>query len=116
MRNVRLGEGFLTDHAGDGFTALVFTDGAMPPGLDALIADMAGRHARLRVLAVGLAAPEAGPVRPLADPAGAIAAAYDAGPGTLYLVRPDLHVAGRWRQAVAAEILATLDAGLGRPS
>ena len=45
-----------------------------------------------------------------------VAAAYGADPGTVYLIRPDLHVAGRWRAAVAGEILATLDTGLGRPS
>jgi 3-(3-hydroxy-phenyl)propionate hydroxylase len=36
-----------------------------------------------------------------------------AAPGTFYLLRPDLHVAGRWQQAVPAEISATLDACLG---
>lgn len=116
MRNVRLGDGFLTDHMGDGFTLLAFTDGAWPPALDDMVAAMRRRHARLRVVAVGLAAEASEPVRALADPAAAVAEAYGAVPGSLYLVRPDLHVAGRWKEAVADEVLATLDAGLGRPS
>lgn len=116
MRSVRLGEGFLTDHMGEGFTALVFTDGTWPAEFDALVAALVRRHPRLRVVAVGLSGEAMGPVRPLADPSGAVAAAYGAVAGTVYLIRPDLHVAGRWREAVAEEILATLDAGLGRPS
>jgi 3-(3-hydroxy-phenyl)propionate hydroxylase len=38
---------------------------------------------------------------------------YGAESGSVYLLRPDLHVAGRWRQAEPAEIIATLDACLG---
>jgi len=68
------------------------------------------------VVAIGLAAEASEPVRALADPSAAVAEAYGAVPGSLYLVRPDLHVAGRWKEAVADEVLATLDAGLGRPS
>lgn len=116
MRNVRLGDGFLTDHMGDGFTLLAFTDGGWPSALDDMVAAMRRRHARLRVVAIGLAAEASEPVRALADPSAAVAEAYGAVPGSLYLVRPDLHVAGRWKEAVADEVLATLDAGLGRPS
>ena len=116
LRNVRLGESFLTDRVGDGFTLLAFTDGTWPAVLDALVPALALRHPRLRVLAVGLSGEATGPVMPLADPSGTVAAAYGADPGTVYLIRPDLHVAGRWRAAVAGEILATLDTGLGRPS
>jgi 3-(3-hydroxy-phenyl)propionate hydroxylase len=112
--NVRLADGFLSDFLGDGFTALIFADGAAPVEIGALVAAMAGREPRLRALVVGgtLDHPCA---RSLADPGGRLASAYGAVPGTLYLVRPDLHVAGRWRRAVPAEVLATLDAGLGRP-
>jgi len=53
-------------------------------------------------------------VAAIADPDGAVAGRYDARPGTVYLLRPDLHVAGRWREAVPAEIIATLSACLGR--
>ena len=36
-----------------------------------------------------------------------IARLFDAAPGTLYLLRPDLHIAGRWKTIVPAEILLT---------
>lgn len=34
-----------------------------------------------------------------ADPEGLVAERYDLRPGTCYLIRPDQHVAGRWREA-----------------
>lgn len=113
LANVRLGEGFLSDHLGDGFTALIFAGGAVPADVAALVASLAAREPRFRAIVVGGTLKHPCAV-PIADPGGRLASAYDALPGTLYLVRPDLHVAGRWRQAVPAEILATLDAGLGR--
>jgi 3-(3-hydroxy-phenyl)propionate hydroxylase len=48
------------------------------------------------------------------DEAGA-AALYGASLGALYVLRPDLHVAGRWRQAAPAEVVASLEACLGHP-
>ena len=37
-------------------------------------------------------------------------------PGTLYLLRPDLHIAGRWKTIAANEVLRTARLCLGRPS
>ena len=50
----------------------------------------------------------------IADADGEIARLFDARPGTLYLLRPDLHVAGRWKTIVANEILRTAGLCLGR--
>jgi 3-(3-hydroxy-phenyl)propionate hydroxylase len=61
---------------------------------------------RFRVLAIGSAA--------LPDPDGAVARTYGADPGTVYLLRPDHHIAGRWKQPVAAEIEAAVRAGFGK--
>ncbi|MDP2804198.1 MAG: FAD-dependent monooxygenase [Phreatobacter sp.] len=115
LSNIRLGDRFLSDLVGAGFTALIFADGAVPPETAALVAAMASREPRFRTLIVGGTLDHAS-ARSLADPGGRLTSAYDALPGTLYLIRPDLHVAGRWRRAVPAEILATLDAGQGRSS
>ena len=40
---------------------------------------------------------------------------FGASAGTFYLLRPDLHVAGRWRHLEAKQIIAALRAGLGDP-
>jgi len=42
------------------------------------------------------------------DHTGRIFERYDAKPGTVYLVRPDGHVLGRWRDARAADIEAAI--------
>ena len=38
----------------------------------------------------------------IADSDGEIARLFAAAPGTLYLLRPDLHIAGRWKAVVPA--------------
>src|SRR5207253_4562451 len=49
----------------------------------------------------------------IADQDGEIARLFAAAPGTLYLLRPDLHIAGRWRTVVPGEILKTASLCLG---
>jgi 3-(3-hydroxy-phenyl)propionate hydroxylase len=50
----------------------------------------------------------------IADANGDMARLFAATPGTLYLLRPDLHIAGRWKTAVPDEILRTARLCLGR--
>jgi 3-(3-hydroxy-phenyl)propionate hydroxylase len=50
------------------------------------------------------------------DSSGHIARLYGAGPGTLYLLRPDLHIAGRWKAIAADEVLHTISLCLGVPT
>jgi len=47
------------------------------------------------------------------DTDGEIARLFGAVPGTLYLLRPDLHIAGRWKAIVTEEILRTARICLG---
>jgi len=42
------------------------------------------------------------------DLAGLLSNNYDAGPGTVYLVRPDQHVAARWRRFDAGKVRAAV--------
>jgi 3-(3-hydroxy-phenyl)propionate hydroxylase len=42
------------------------------------------------------------------DPEGHVAARYDGRPGTAYLIRPDRHVAARWRGVDAGRLAAAL--------
>ena len=80
-KNVRLGDGFLSDKFGTDFTALVFGDigDTKPIELEGVT---------LVVL------PEN----------GAAADIYGAGNGTVYLIRPDQHIAARWHKAQADEV------------
>ena len=85
-----------------GFTLLVF--GAAPIALPAL-------PAPVRVLRVALPGADA-PAGTLVDVEGLATRRYDARDGTVYLLRPDQHVAARWRRfdpaALAAAMLRAL--------
>jgi 3-(3-hydroxy-phenyl)propionate hydroxylase len=50
------------------------------------------------------------------DVQGLIARRLDARPGTVYLLRPDQHVAARWRRADATALRAALHRALGHPA
>jgi 3-(3-hydroxy-phenyl)propionate hydroxylase len=52
--------------------------------------------------------------RDVEDCAGLVAARYDGAPGTTYLIRPDQHVAARWRRFDAAEIARAIDRATAR--
>jgi 3-(3-hydroxy-phenyl)propionate hydroxylase len=83
-----------------GFTLLCFGDSADGE-----------RLARLNGSRLSVAIKRIGP-GVLGDPTGKAAERYDATPGTTYLIRPDQHVAGRWRHADAARIRVALDRAL----
>ena len=50
--------------------------------------------------------------RDIIDSEGLLAERYDGQPGTVYLIRPDQHVAARWRQFNADAVLAALGRAL----
>ncbi|AGU53234.1 putatiev FAD-dependent monooxygenase [Variovorax paradoxus B4] len=95
--------GWLLQEAGKGtFTALVFGDG-----------ETADRAARAAAEAGAAAGVPVATVRIPIDEAHALAARrYGARPGTVYLLRPDQHVCGRWRQADTGLVRAALDRAL----
>ena len=112
--NAKLADGsHLLDRAGDGMTAILFCDGA--PDAEAGRAARATRPARP---ALRRAADPSARARPRSrsdcDADGEIARLFGAEPGTLYLLRPDLHIAGRWKTVVPGEILRTASLCLGR--
>jgi 3-(3-hydroxy-phenyl)propionate hydroxylase len=88
---------FLIDSLGTGFTCLVFSrSGAV---LDTLEAFAGSADPPVKVVQV-------------ADPR--VAAAYDATEGAVYLVRPDGHVAGRWRRPDRATLQSALARACGQ--
>lgn len=50
----------------------------------------------------------------LKDGAGLVTERYDLKPGTAYLIRPDQHVAARWRQVQAEAVIAAMQRALGK--
>jgi 3-(3-hydroxy-phenyl)propionate hydroxylase len=82
----------------EGFSLLVF--GAKPP-----VPAVASGGVGATVLSVGI---------DLVDVEGLAAARYDARPGTVYLLRPDQHVAARWRAFDAQAIEAAIARACGR--
>ena len=82
----------------DGFSVLVFGAADVPRELE--VDGLA-----VRTLRVGA---------DLHDVEGLLAARYDGRPGTTYLLRPDQHVAARWRAFDAARITAAVRRATGR--
>ncbi len=104
-------EGWLLDKVGKQFFALYFADD--PKSLDAAtIAALSGlSHGGIAVQALVIASTSgsvAGGIPHLEDAHGVAAQRYDARHGTVYLVRPDQHVAARWRLLDPAKIKAAV--------
>lgn len=81
---------WLLNQLGDGFALLSFGPGAQPVSVGNITA---------RVLEVG---------KDIQDTQGVLTQRYDGQPGTVYLIRPDQHVAARWRNFDAAQATAAL--------
>jgi 3-(3-hydroxy-phenyl)propionate hydroxylase len=81
-----------------GFVLMVF-GGALPT--------LPATPVPLRLLQV-VGPGESGRPDALFDADGLVARRYDARPGTVYLLRPDQHVAARWRSFDAAKLQAAL--------
>ena len=82
---------WLLPQLGDGFTLLAFGD----PG----VASLRVGDVPVRVLRVGT---------DVVDAQGVLAERYDGQSGTCYLIRPDQHVAARWRRFDPAKVEAAL--------
>jgi 3-(3-hydroxy-phenyl)propionate hydroxylase len=90
--------GWLLEQLGDGFTLLAF---GRRPAVDAVrVGDVVAR-----VLHVGSDVIELG---------GVLSERYDGRPGTTVLIRPDQHVAARWRRFDTADIEPALARAIGR--
>ncbi len=112
--NARLADGsYLLDRAGNGLTAILFCEGQTTAEHAALLAQLGRIDRRFVPLLVTLTRLRPPMRKPLRTSDGEIARLFAAAPGTLYLLRPDLHIAGRWKAVVPAEILKTASLCLG---
>ncbi len=93
VRNADGREGWLLDHLGGAFCALGFeTLPPTPSGVRRIIVGASGD---------------------IQDPQGLLAARYGGAPGVAYLIRPDQHVAARFRNPTAADISRALACAKG---
>ncbi|MBL8349797.1 MAG: FAD-dependent oxidoreductase, partial [Burkholderiaceae bacterium] len=90
--------GWLLNQLSAGFTVLVFGPGPADASLRS--ADVSAS-----VLSVG---------QDIVDAEGLLTQRYDGRPGTTYLIRPDQHVAARWRSFDATKIEAAIARACGR--
>lgn len=101
------------ENHGTGFMALYFAGSpADDQAAAAAIANLKRDSIPVAVYAVGEPTVDLScPV--LTDAAGHLARRYDSRPGTVYLLRPDTHVTGRWRRFDAAKIRAARTRAVG---
>jgi len=97
-------EGWLLDQVGKGFACLLFADAG--PSAEVLAQLQALQTGKLPVtpLIVAPRALSVPGVQVIVDAQGWMAKRYDGKAGTTYLLRPDQHVAARWRQLSAAQV------------
>ncbi|CAN0619258.1 3-(3-hydroxy-phenyl)propionate hydroxylase [Burkholderia multivorans] len=101
--------GHLTDLVTPRFTALCFVDGGEPaPSLVALEQRLRQAGLPFDLVVLAKQQPESPGRRGGYDPTGRLFAMYGARAGTVYLVRPDGHVLGRWHDACATDLEAAL--------
>lgn len=111
---------WLLDALGGRFLAMVFADGPgdLPVGAAAVLARHPVGCGMLVVLGDGAVlstAPSiAAGVPVLVDRAGLARRRYGGGAGSVHLIRPDQHVAARWKRFDAHAVLAALDRAAGR--
>ena len=103
-------EGWLIEELGWGFTLLVFGEAT---GAEAALARLGKGLPPVRLVTVGR---EGEGRAMLTDRKGVAFRRYDAAPGTAYLLRPDQHVAARWRRIDAAALAKALRRALGNPA
>jgi 3-(3-hydroxy-phenyl)propionate hydroxylase len=92
--------GWLLDQVGGRFDVLLFD--ADDADAAALASELAGDARVVRITSSAAASDQ------LVDFEGRAEHRYDARPGTAYLLRPDQHVAGRWRSPTVDDIRAAL--------
>ena len=104
-------ESWLLHHLGRGFTLLFCPPEGAPPRERA--AEVARQLEGLPV-AVAVTTVGAGPDVDLRDEQGLLTSRYDLRPGTVYLIRPDQHVAARFRRFEPEAVRAAVMRATGR--
>ena len=93
-------------------TAILFCEG-QPTAEQAALLGRLGRIDKRFAPVLVTSSGSASAAKAIVDGDGEISRLFAAVPGTLYLLRPDLHIAGRWKAVVPGEILKTAGLCLG---
>ena len=110
LRAVSIGgnDAWFLNQLGDRFTGIYFSpDGTLPEEIAGIGMD------KVPVATLAVTREEGGNSH-VNDSQGLLHRYYDARPGTYYLVRPDQHVAGRWREFSREKVLRALARATGR--
>jgi 3-(3-hydroxy-phenyl)propionate hydroxylase len=100
----------LTDFIGPGFSALCFShDGRLDQGVERCAAAMQEKGLQLQLLRLTRVRAGEGPGLSARDHTGRLFDLYGAAPGSVYLVRPDGHVIGRWHAPDAATLKSAIE-------
>jgi 3-(3-hydroxy-phenyl)propionate hydroxylase len=100
---------WLIDQVGGRFQVLYFCDdpSTMPEAMQLQLQGLAQAAIPVEPLVIARRADKCA-LKVLVDREGIAFPRYDATPGTLYLIRPDQHVAARWREAEVSRIVAAV--------
>lgn len=106
---------WLLRHFGNQFQLLVYANDAAQLSAAQVqeLAALAQGPVPIHTTVVAQTGQAPAPLATLIDVQGAIAQRYDLQPGSCYLLRPDQHVAARWRQFDAAKVRAALARATG---
>lgn len=115
LTNCRLGkDSYLLDKLGAGFNALYFSDAAaQSPSLLEAFSVLQDMDPDCRILRVTQKPAATDDPLLLIDEMRCLQNEYDASEGSLYLVRPDRHVAGRWRSVELEQFRTAIERALG---
>ena len=105
---------WLLDHIGNQFGLMLFADATPSADVLAQLQALAAAPVPVRPLIIAPRALDVPGVDVLVDAQGWVAKRYDAQPGTAYLLRPDQHVAARWRQLNVARVRQALVRATGK--
>lgn len=107
--------GWLLNHLGGEFTVMLrgYYEADQIDALLALQQTMAERGIGLAIIQIDADQEQQTQFTQLQDHRGVVAQRYDLQQDGLYLIRPDQHVAARWRQLDAAAIASALQRALG---
>jgi 3-(3-hydroxy-phenyl)propionate hydroxylase len=107
--------GWLLNHLGNRFSVLLKGDfeADQIAELERLTEELSGRGDRVDIIRVDAADQNANNTLYLNDDKGLLAQRYDLQQAAVYLIRPDQHVAARWRQLDPAAIATAMHRALG---